>query len=522
MSTIFNTPGWVLIVVGITFAILGVILIVKARRRRVGSVSCCRNCEYELASEAEQICPECGATVSARNLRVGKRSPSAIYLIAGICLVLASLVPAMPLALRLSGGNYYRHLPIGVVIASAEGGSVAAVVDLEERVRAGGGKPHADRLLDLCVDRVQYLWPDDVSSPPASVAPWGRLFHALYDRGTLSDAEIDRFFDVALRAELDLRIRYRVGESITPTIRVYWAVPSASIPYSPSGTGATATVSNLYATLDLVSLWFDNEAVLFFDYDYSIEGPGGVSARSGYWRGMGGATIDERHTEASGGYGDLRIGVKIALGVATSSTAPPGLSAADVYGANRFVSKTIEIVDRNADLPSRMLDDRVAASNMFRELVVRRTPVGLSFTFPAPSAGRVGHIIEIAGNDAVFFSQAEAVGSDNETDPECSIFLHHPVGPNSSLGEVDAWIRPNSASHQSLQEPDILNYGCLIEGIDLSVTPVSQWSIRLTPQRIVLLDSGGNDLETLYAADEVPTGHSAEEQTGDAAREERD
>jgi hypothetical protein len=223
----FSTGATVLALLLMTLVpfVVGVVLIHRARRWRVGSAPHCRGCDYLLYGNPSSACPECGLALTPENVVSGDRVGSPRGLWAGGALVVLSLVAtAVVVAGPLRDYDYYRLRPVGWVVGDAmsRDARVAnrAWAELTRRgMPEGVSKGERLRLVLFALDQQAGAvgaagaggrTAATVVSPilPSLLAYLGERCAA----GELTEGQEKQFIETGLRARVALRPAVRTGD----------------------------------------------------------------------------------------------------------------------------------------------------------------------------------------------------------------------------------------------------------------------------------------------------------------------
>ena len=187
-----------------------VLVMLGLRGRRLGSEPRCRVCEYNLTGLTSDRCPECGATLSPTSVAYGVRCRNRIAIVAGV-VVLAFTLGVLVLAGSgsFSQVNKYRYYPFWWVMVDAEAGTKPAADELMQRLRAGKVSAAQRRKLVRAALKQQA-----VLAVNAATQTWVDMLEVMAQRGTLPEAQEQKFLEQMCVYSLRLRPRIRQGERL--------------------------------------------------------------------------------------------------------------------------------------------------------------------------------------------------------------------------------------------------------------------------------------------------------------------
>jgi hypothetical protein len=201
-------PPLVLFLIPLAALTVGAVLISIGRRgRAIDHHPICKQCGFDLFGLAELIkCPECGAELSARTIRLGHRRVRKVPLIVGLVLALPSLALIgliAVIAVRQTDLNRYK--PLWLLLREADRPALLEI----------GRRFTANQLSRGQVDRVTaaaLLTQANTSTP--FLFEWGNFIEMARAAGQVDDPSWKRYAEQALPLQLVARANVRRGDPV--------------------------------------------------------------------------------------------------------------------------------------------------------------------------------------------------------------------------------------------------------------------------------------------------------------------
>lgn len=198
-----------LLIIPTALFIVGILLVHSARRRRVGVIPHCRNCDYVLVGNQSAVCPECGQAITPQLIIYGDRIRLRSLWIGWIMALVSLILIAVILTPSISQYDWYRWRPVSWVIQDSKSSNHAQAMrgwqELDRRRAAGSlSDVNEQQLVQFTLSQQALAHqPGAVTSPILS-----NLLDYVGDRaleGKLTDAQKKQFFENALRFKIRLR-----------------------------------------------------------------------------------------------------------------------------------------------------------------------------------------------------------------------------------------------------------------------------------------------------------------------------
>lgn len=196
---------------------IGVGVLFRWGRRRVGIDSVCAVCEYNLTGlDRSGRCPECGMELATSDaVLIGYRRRRRLLVVAVAVAVLAVMGEAGLRVTRWSSSEYARLMPTSWLVERVTSQAVTPRRDpywdelLARVARGRAGESNERHLMSLILSR---------QAGAANLATpwyWGQLLDALASRASITDEEIDQSLRNMLVVKLETRPAIRVGGYLT-------------------------------------------------------------------------------------------------------------------------------------------------------------------------------------------------------------------------------------------------------------------------------------------------------------------
>jgi hypothetical protein len=188
------------------------------RGRRIDDHPLCRRCRFDLVGNPgglPETCPECGAQIRGR-VRIGNRRPRRRLMAAGAMLALICLgVAASGAWGHLSGINWQKHKPMGLLKWEAEGARTGAVAAVEEVIRRVRAEQVKEAELGWWIEQGLA---HQANTAQAWQVEWGNLIELGREMNMVSDEAWKRYAEQAVVLTLEPRARVRVGDPVPFTV----------------------------------------------------------------------------------------------------------------------------------------------------------------------------------------------------------------------------------------------------------------------------------------------------------------
>jgi hypothetical protein len=214
--------------------LLGVRVVRRSGRRRVGATPHCGRCEYDLTANVSAVCPECGLDLTVANVRRGARAPHRGQLALGVALVAVGLFLGGAFGARFVGTyDWYRLRPTGWLIGDAGARDPAtggrAWAELVRRRGAGGlSEEDEARLTRFALDEQANA---RQANPAKSKSP---ILQELLDylgmravAGKLDEGQTRQFFESTITPRVRVRRVVRAGDKYPVEMSATGAGPNA-------------------------------------------------------------------------------------------------------------------------------------------------------------------------------------------------------------------------------------------------------------------------------------------------------
>lgn len=185
----------------------GIWLVARGRwGRRVGNVPHCRRCGYVLTGNESGTCSECGSLLSKNAIVLGERPRRPHSLAAGVFLLLMGcLIVAFFIFTSVMQVDWYRYRPTSWVIGDLDSSNPAlpdqAWKELKRRIAASGISAAQEHALIERALREQQSAANTLAASDELVD----YLDGRYAAGRLDAAEVQRFFDSAMKIRFDVR-----------------------------------------------------------------------------------------------------------------------------------------------------------------------------------------------------------------------------------------------------------------------------------------------------------------------------
>lgn len=209
--------GTSLIIAGVALAFGLLLLILGIRGRRIGSEPRCRKCGYILTGSTSQVCSECGRTIDNRGVVFGARRRMRVVIVLSLLIVAAAgTFGGLDGYRQLQKVDKYRYYPFSWLIDGGHAGDLAALKELDRRVRA-------DKLSNSQIQKLitEALTEQSGSSraAPAVIQLWVNMLETLSWTRHVSESQLYLYFDQMRQYSLVVRPHVLAGEPIPVQIR---------------------------------------------------------------------------------------------------------------------------------------------------------------------------------------------------------------------------------------------------------------------------------------------------------------
>jgi hypothetical protein len=315
--------------------VLAVPLLIRGRRRRVGSEPHCRKCDYLLHGIESERCPECGSALSPKTIVHGERRRRVPSFIGGWLLLLLGLAIVIAAAtVQVQQIDWYEYEPTHFVLKDLASQNNATVI------KAWHELTRRDALGSLSAGVRDKLVQFAIAQQGKAAAPYSPLdtdtINYLGSRITAGDLPKDqqtKVFEQSVQTNLLIRPRVLQGDSI---------------PYLFAHQGLGPTNGSYWSTLSERGGAIDGR----------IEPNENIGA-SGSDSGFGSGSFGSSLSPLPPGKHQIALNFRIQIFRGTMNVGPSTL----LYQADRTLTGSVEIVTKEIGLPIQPLfDPKVAAS----------------------------------------------------------------------------------------------------------------------------------------------------------------